>query len=53
MTKLVFDAVQDRKYENGISNVALFVSDGQSWYKEGVAWNGVSKFAEQPEGSAN
>lgn len=50
MTKLVFDAVQDRKYENGISNVALFVSDGQSWYKEGVAWNGVSKFAEQPEG---
>lgn len=50
MTKLVFDAVQDRKYENGISNVALFVSDGQSWYKDGVAWNGVSKFAEQPEG---
>ena len=50
MTKLVFDAVQDRKYENGISNVALFVSDGTSWYKPGVAWNGVSKFAEQPEG---
>lgn len=50
MAKLEFDKLEDRRYENGVSNLALFVSDNTSWYKPGVAWNGITKFNEQPEG---
>lgn len=50
MPKLMFDELEKRTYETGISNVALYVSDDNGWYKDGVAWNGVSKINEQPEG---
>lgn len=50
MTKLVFDNIADRRYETGVENVALYVVADNGEYGKGVAWNGVTKVNETPEG---
>lgn len=50
MTKLEWDKTGERQFENGIEQVALFVKDNKGAYQKGVAWNGVTKISESPEG---
>ena len=50
MSKLVWDANGERKYETGLSKGVLYVmSDGT--YGEGVAWNGLTAVSESPSGA--
>ena len=50
MSKLLWDQTGERFYEAGIKNVALFVTSG-GVYGAGVAWNGVTKITESPDGA--
>ena len=50
MAALTWDATDERFYETGISNMALYVM-GSSGYETGVAWNGVTAFTESPSGA--
>lgn len=55
MSKLKFDQTGTRKFEMGIHECVLFVweeSTAQdSWYGDGVAWNGITSISESPEGA--
>lgn len=53
MSRLQWDQDGDRGYRVGIHKVALFKSDtsAASGYGVGVAWNGVTKVGEAPEGA--
>lgn len=52
MAKLVFDATGEHFYETGVDQVVLFPYDEtQNKYGTGVAWNGVSSIAENPDGA--
>ena len=46
MAKLSWDQQGDRKYETGVSNVAIYINNGA-----GVAWNGVTAITESPSGA--
>lgn len=49
---ITWDGEGERFYENGISNVALYVYDStNNWYGDGVAWNGVTSISDDPEGA--
>ena len=50
MAKLVWDQSGQREIESGVSQVALFVANGNS-YDSGVAWNGVTAISENPGGA--
>jgi len=50
MAKLVWDQSGQREIESGVSQVALFVANGNS-YDPGVAWNGVTAISENPGGA--
>ena len=50
MSKRIWDQTGERKYETGISQVALFVQDNGT-YPKGVAWNGVTAISEKPSGA--
>ena len=54
MSKLQWDAVGERFYENGVDQGVLFPwSDtaNATWYGKGVAWNGLTKVTESPSGA--
>lgn len=51
MAKLVWDKISERLYETGVSNCALYVSDGEGGYGKGVAWNGITAITESPSGA--
>lgn len=49
---LTWDTEGTRFYENGVSQVALFVYDlTKNWYGDGVAWNGCTSISDSPEGA--
>lgn len=50
MAKLIWDQSGQREIESGVSEVALFVANGNS-YDSGVAWNGVTAISENPGGA--
>lgn len=50
MAKLVWDQTGKRFFEGGIKNVALFVMNNGA-YSTGVAWSGVTKVTESPDGA--
>lgn len=50
MAKLLWDQTGERYFEAGVKNVALFVTDA-GVYGTGVAWNGVTKITESPDGA--
>lgn len=50
MSKLVWDATGERKYETGLSKGVLYVMENGS-YGEGVAWNGLTAVSESPSGA--
>lgn len=49
MSVLQWDQVGERKYETGVQKCVLFPMANNS-YPAGVAWNGVTKITESPEG---
>lgn len=51
MAKLTWDAIGERFYEQGVSDVALYPVDSDGTYGTGVAWSGVSKIGEKPSGA--
>lgn len=50
MSKLVWDKSDERFYQTGIENVAIYVKSA-GVYGTGVAWSGVSSIAESPSGA--
>lgn len=53
MAVLQWDAVGERDYTVGIKEVVLFKSNSSkaNGYDDGVAWNGVTKVSDSPEGA--
>lgn len=52
MSKLIWDAAVDKKYETGVSKGILFVMDSTTGlYGDGVAWNGLVTVTESPSGA--
>lgn len=50
MSKLVWDAVGERRYETGTKNGVLYPQAPNGTYPLGVAWNGLTGFSASPEG---
>ena len=51
MSKLVWDATGERKYETGVRNGVLYVMGEGGTYPKGVAWNGLTSVTESPSGA--
>ena len=51
MSKLVWDATGERKYETGVRNGVLYVMGEGGTYPKGVAWNGLTAVTESPSGA--
>ena len=58
MSKIVWDATGERKFEMGVSHGVLYVikdtgetTPENSSYKAGIAWNGLTGFTNSPEGA--
>lgn len=51
MTKLVWDQDTKRLYEYGVDNGVLFLKKSDGTYEKGVAWDGLTKVSESPEGA--
>lgn len=51
MTKLVWDQDTKRLYEYGVDNGVLFLKKSDGSYEKGVAWDGLTKVSESPEGA--
>ena len=48
MSKLIFDAPLDRKYENGVDHAVLYTLSSDKW--NGYAWNGMTSIDVSPDG---
>lgn len=48
--RLVWDQVNEKQYETGVEQVALFVQENGT-YPKGVAWNGCTAFNLSPSGA--
>lgn len=48
---LVWDETGKKKFETGVSNVALYPQESTGEYGAGVAWNGVTNISESPSGA--
>lgn len=46
MAKIEWDKTGERKYQLGVSNVALYKQD-KGAYPKGVAWNGITAIKER------
>lgn len=51
MSKIVWDAQGERKFENGVSKGVLYPMGSDGEYGKGVAWNGLITVTESPEGA--
>lgn len=51
MSKLIWGAVVDRRYESGVSKGVLYSPDANGDYTSGVAWNGLTAITEKPSGA--
>ena len=51
MAKLAWDETGKKLYETGTSQGALFPVDSSGVYGAGVAWNGLQKVTESPDGA--
>lgn len=50
-TALLWDQVGEKEYETGTDKGAVFLMDDKGAYMPGVAWNGLSKVTESPDGA--
>lgn len=51
MSKLVWDAVGEHYYENGVDHGVLYPAANDGTYPLGVAWNGLTNVSESPSGA--
>lgn len=51
MTKLVWDAVGERRYETGLDHGVLYLVNNSGEYDRGYAWNGLTSLSESPSGA--
>ena len=51
MTALKWDQDTKRLYENGVDNGVLYIKKPDGSYDKGVAWDGLTKISESPEGA--
>lgn len=51
MSKIVWDAIGEHKYETGVDHGVLYVMDAHGSYSNGVAWNGLTSVSESPSGA--
>ena len=52
MSKIIWDAIGEHKYENGIDHGVLYLMNPQTKeYDNGVAWNGLTSVSESPSGA--
>lgn len=51
MSKIVWDAVGEHKYETGIDHGVLYPMSSAGAYDNGVAWNGLTSVSEAPSGA--
>ena len=51
MPKLTWDAAGERLYETGTSKGVLFAQTALGAYGAGVAWNGLTKVTQSPDGA--
>lgn len=51
MSKIVWDAIGEHKYETGVDHGVLYVMDNNGAYSNGVAWNGLTSVSESPSGA--
>ena len=52
MSKIVWDAVGEHKYETGIDHGVLYpINPANNQYDSGVAWNGLTSVSETPSGA--
>lgn len=51
MTALKWDQDTKRLFENGVDNGVLYVKKPDGSYDKGVAWDGLTKVSESPEGA--
>ena len=50
MSRLIWDAVGERRYETGTKQGVLYPQAAGGTYPTGVAWNGLTGFSASPEG---
>lgn len=53
MSKITWDALQDRTYELGVSKGVLYRLDEASKYTKSTPWNGLINVTENPSGADN
>lgn len=51
MSKIVWDAIGERFYENGVSHGVLYTQADGGTYNAGVAWNGLTSVSDSPDGA--
>lgn len=51
MAQLKWDQTGERLYETGTDHGVLYMQDGTGKFSPGVAWNGLTKVSEAPEGA--
>ena len=51
MSKIVWDAVGEHKYETGVDHGVLYPMSASGAYDNGVAWNGLTSVSESPSGA--
>lgn len=51
MTKLSWDATDQRRFETGVDHGVLYEPDESGDYTTGVAWNGLTTVTESPSGA--
>lgn len=51
MSKIVWDATGERKFESGTRNGVLYKQKDDGTYDKGVAWNGLTTVTESPSGA--
>lgn len=51
MSKLVWDATGEKRYETGVDHCVYYPLSDEGEYTPGEAWNGITSIAESPEGA--
>lgn len=51
MSKIVWDAIGEHRYETGVDHAVLYQITDSGKYGSGVAWNGLTSASESPSGA--
>lgn len=51
MSRIIWDAVGEHRYETGVDHGVLYQIDNTGKYVNGVAWNGLTSVSESPSGA--